>query len=810
MSTQSSVSRTPSRLFDPLAVMLLFAGLLIAASQLVATNWVRDLNLAWVLAILGGLLGAALGYSRFSAGLVGILAAMYGLFAIPWQLGLTIKMDILWRERLLEMYNTYLQTLDQLISNENVTSPLFFLTVVAVLAWGVSVYAGYSLTRYGNGWRAIVPGGLLMILIATYGVKHGTNTFLLGVFFFIALLLIARLTYLKRQLPLRENRTLLPSDLGYQVGKVIVISAVILILVSWSAPSVAEKMPSFATTWRKVIQPLSEFRIRISKAFSPVDTPYGIVNVALVNDYYGDTLSLGHGNILTDDEVMRIEAPALPIEVPRYYWRARHYETYLDGSWESGTTETITISPDGEIFPTAGYDSRWETEVRINPRIGLATLFTPLEPEWVSLPVQASIYNNLDGTTELVSLQAVPPLAPETSYFAGASLAAATITELREAGSEYPEWVTERYLQLPETITPRTSELARRIADGQDNPYDIAMAVTRYLRTNYTYREYLVEIPVEQDPVDWFLFIQREGFCNYYASAQVVLLRSLGIPARLTVGYAQGEKLYDVSGLNSSNVSPIPDSLKRDQYIVRQENAHAWPEVFFPGIGWVEFEPTAGQAPLLRLQGNIPDTRAAEEPFLDEDSPLLEDDLPILDDEFRPETDSASLDETEATRFTIPWNLVIFLGIIILAAILWRVNPFRNLAPFPVLLEKGMLRTGIKPPEFLRHWAMRESLPPVMRAYNELNRALVRLGHYPVSTSTPTERALVLASLVPTLKDPAEIVVGEYQIYTYRQRELDPVNAVRAGRVIRSVSYRQWIQGLLNRMNISKTGGSSH
>lgn len=806
MSTQSAVSRTPSRLFDSLAVMLLLAGLLTAASQLVATNWVRDLYLAWVLAILGGLLGAALGYSRFSPGLVGLLSIIYGIFAIPWQLGLTINIDLLWRERLVEMYDTYLLTLSQLVSNENVTSPLLFLTVVSVLAWGVSVYAGYSLTRYGNGWRAIVPGGVLMILIATYGVKHGTNTFLLGVFFFIALLLVARLTYLKRQLPLRDDRTVLPSDLGYQVGKAILISAVILVLVSWSAPSIGEKMPSFATTWRKVIQPLSEFRVRISKAFAPVDTPYGIVNVALVNDYYGGTLTLGHGNILTDDEVMRIEAPVLPIEVPRYYWRARHYETYQDGRWVSGTTDTLTISPDGEVLPIADYDSRFEAEVRISPKIGLATLLTPLEPEWVSLPVQASVYDNLDGTTELVSLQAVPPLAPETSYFVGASLAAATIAELQEAGSEYPEWVTERYLQLPETITPRTFELARRITDGLDNPYDIAMAVTRYLRANYTYREYLVEIPVEQDPVDWFLFTQREGFCNYYASAQVVLLRSLGIPARLTVGYAQGEKLYDVSGLDSSIESPTNESLERDQYIVRQENAHTWPEVYFPGIGWVEFEPTAGQSPLLRPQGNLPDNSTIDDPVSESSSPLLEEDLPILDDDFRPEIDSASVDETAAAHITIPWNLVILSGIAILAAIVWRVKPFRNLPPIPILLERGMLRVGIKPPEFIRNWSLRESLPPVMRAYNELNQALVRLGHHPGSTITPAERALVLSSLIPMLKDPAEIVVGEYQIYTYRQHEIDPINAVRAGRVIRSVSYREWIQGIMKRMNRSKAG----
>jgi len=77
----------------------------------------------------------------------------------------------------------------------------------------------------------------------------------------------------------------------------------------------------------------------------------------------------------------------------------------------------------------------------------------------------------------------------------------------------------------------------------------------------------------------------KQGFCNYYATAEVILLRSVGIPARLAVGYAQGDNVDD----------PL-------LYTVRQRDAHAWPEVYFPGVGWVEFEPTASQPTLVRPQ----------------------------------------------------------------------------------------------------------------------------------------------------------------------------------------------------------------
>ena len=98
--------------------------------------------------------------------------------------------------------------------------------------------------------------------------------------------------------------------------------------------------------------------------------------------------------------------------------------------------------------------------------------------------------------------------------------------------------------------------------------------------------------PAGQDPLDWFLFHSKKGFCNYYATAEVLLLRSAGIPARMVVGFAQGE--FDPP----------------NHYVVRQRDSHAWPEVYFPGIGWVEFEPTSNQAPLELPLGENPSPAA--------------------------------------------------------------------------------------------------------------------------------------------------------------------------------------------------------
>ncbi len=136
-------------------------------------------------------------------------------------------------------------------------------------------------------------------------------------------------------------------------------------------------------------------------------------------------------------------------------------------------------------------------------------------------------------------------------------------------------------------MTQRTLDLAERIARPFDNPYDIAVAVTNYLRNNIRYSDTVPAPPAGQDPVDWVLFDLKQGFCNYYATAEIVLLRAVGIPARWAVGYAQGE--FD----------PTESS-----YQVRQRDAHSWPEVYYPGVGWVEFEPTLSQPVLDRPLGD--------------------------------------------------------------------------------------------------------------------------------------------------------------------------------------------------------------
>ncbi len=168
---------------------------------------------------------------------------------------------------------------------------------------------------------------------------------------------------------------------------------------------------------------------------------------------------------------------------------------------------------------------------------------------------------------------------PEDRRYSVTGLASrATADQLREAGTAYPEWVTSRYLQLPESVTQRTRDLAGRLSEDATNPYDEAIAIQEFLRSTITYNEDIAAPPRDQDVVDYVVFDSREGYCEYYASAMAVMLRSQGIPARVVGGYY-----------------PAPWDAEAQGYLYRQKNAHLWVEAYFPGYGWIPFEPTASQ-----------------------------------------------------------------------------------------------------------------------------------------------------------------------------------------------------------------------
>jgi len=189
---------------------------------------------------------------------------------------------------------------------------------------------------------------------------------------------------------------------------------------------------------------------------------------------------------------------------------------------------------------------------------------------------------------DITALRTPYLLRPPTEYTVTSSVSRATAKELAASNAPLPDWVQERYLTLPPTLPERVRQLAAKViltwgegSWGAQTAYEKTIAIQEYLR-RLTYRQDIKAPPLDMDGVDHFLFISKAGYSQYFASAMAVMLRSVGVPARLAVGFVSDE--YDLE-----NRDP-----EKTVYVVRDSHAHGWVEVFFPEYGWVEFEPTPG------------------------------------------------------------------------------------------------------------------------------------------------------------------------------------------------------------------------
>jgi hypothetical protein len=527
-------------------------------------------------------------------------------------------------------------------------------------------------------------------------------------------------------------------------------------------------------------------------------------SVGLVQDFFGNTLPLGLGSPLSDEVILEVEAPTSLPNGYRYYWEARTYNLYKGNQWYTDLRTAHNLTADSLDLNQPGADVRPAVTSTFFPHVPISTLYTISEPLWVNRPTQAFMTINPDGLVNYESMMGKGFVHPGEQYTMRSAVDALTETDLEEAGTDYPQWVLDGYLQVPAEITPRTKELANEITAGLSNPYDIVKAITEYLRNNIEYNQSINQPPPNQERIDWFLFDYRKGFCNYYASAEVILLRSLGIPARMAVGFAQGEREIPPIQVQP----PVGGSvdITREQmfetstYVVRQKDAHAWPEVYFQGLGWVIFEPTVSQPPLFRPSGESLTSPGQNQliPGNENNQNQQEQDNP---NQQRPGDVTMDFNTGTSTNFWTFANilkliiLVFALGVLVL--VIWQVHRGFKVQPFlerisieiPVRFEKGLRKVGIHPPDFLVNWIYYLKLPALARSYLEINHALKRIGRNPSIQDTPTERTDSLIRAIPDASTPAKRLLFEYQTLIYSPHKANLEIARKAGTEIRNLSW---------------------
>ena len=318
-----------NRWWDLPAALLLFVILSSAFLRLVATQWTSNLNLTRTITYLGLIAGMALGYSRFRLRTAGFIAVVYGSFTVIWQLGMTMDPGIAWPERLQSLLGRLSTIITQLIGRKPVFDSIFFLLLMGILFWILSVHAGYSLVRHANPWRIILPTGLAMVVIHSYDPLVAPRLWYLVVYLLFALVLVARLVFLQQRGSLGASAHLSPPNLGIDIVRFTLVATLSLMLVAWTAPRASIHPYLLPKSFGRVpVAHCKEPHDLFDKAFASLRSTVGVVN-----NSYGANISLGRGSVLSEDVVFHVRGPDLrPVGV-RYYWRARVYNSFLNGQW---------------------------------------------------------------------------------------------------------------------------------------------------------------------------------------------------------------------------------------------------------------------------------------------------------------------------------------------------------------------------------------------------------------------------------------------------------------------------------------------
>jgi transglutaminase-like putative cysteine protease len=807
MTTQD-INKEKIRWMDWLSSILLILILQIAVARLVATQWTKNLSLVQLIALFGTILGLALGKSIFRRGWVVFFAFSYGIILIPWQLGLMLDVETTWLDRLQILQGRLSAVLDELLTRKPVTDNILFILLMAILFWSLAVYTSVVLVRQANPWKVIIPGGITVFVIHSFDPLLVSRSWYLAFYLFFALLLVVRLEFIKNAAIWRQRRTHTPPDIGFDFTRIALVLSLVLVLFSWNVPIVAETFKPAVEIWQTASRPWLKTKDRLSFMFASLRA-----SVGLVQNFYGSSLPLGLGSPLSDRVILEVEGPTNPPNGNNFYWEARTYDTYESNQWVSTIQTRQNLTKDSVDLNQPGADIRPIITFTFFPHEAISNLFTVPEPLWVNIPSQAYLMANPDGSVNYSTLMSQDFLHPGDQYLVRSALESETVSDLRTAGTSYPQWVLNDYLQLPASITSRTKQLAEQIASGYTDPYDIATAVTDYLRNNIEYNQSISQPPPNQERIDWFLFDYKQGFCNYYASAEVILLRSLGIPARMAVGFAQGQR--EIPPIQNLPPGQSPDASNQiisevSTYVVRQKDAHAWPEVYFPGTGWVIFEPTASQPAIFHPTGETAANQNENQANQDANSPQNQSGVDSTNPRDRAGLESSPTSGQLANFWTfgnIVRLILLVIALAILVFITWQIRKGFRVKPFverisiqvPEKIEKSLRRLGITPPSFLLSWIYTMKLPGISRSYLEINHALNRVGQKPEIQDTPIERAASLSSAIPAASIPTEKLLAEYQSSIYSLHPADADVAKTAAHEIRNLSWLAWLRRILSR-----------
>ena len=454
-----------------------------------------------------------------------------------------------------------------------------FLLVLGIICWAAGHFAGYTAFAHRRPVGAVLlPGS---ILLANVVLTIRDQYPLLVVFSLAGLLFLVRFHVADEQRAWMRHRI---GDVGDAVGLSLragltfvglaVVGALLLTQSASSAP--------LANAWPGLNQKFTEIAQQFVRYF-----PAGGPGTRITGTQFSDSVTVTGQWTADGTPILTIQTPA---GSPRTKWRAVAYDRLIGNTWSWSQTAEVSIgATDGLLAGTR--DAPLDTVAYLAADYQVSGLAAG------SIVVSPGLPTKLDGTARVTLVQGggetafgrilpagsggyrLEALLPDLSTPTDPK--ALTANRLRAAGTDYPSNLVATYTSIePGTVGPETRALLSEIlgAAKPTSPYDTARAIESYLRDprRFTYSTNVSDVDCGgRGVVDCFVS-SRKGYCEHFASTMVMMLRAEGIPARFVEGFLPGVR--DASGRET----------------ILRSGAHAWVEAWFPGAGWIDFDPTGG------------------------------------------------------------------------------------------------------------------------------------------------------------------------------------------------------------------------
>jgi transglutaminase-like putative cysteine protease len=490
--------------------------------------------------------------------------------------------------------------LETILRGETVYDPLALALVWGLVIWGAGAWAVWVVRRWSRPIIAGVPA--IFVLGSSLAFVGGRSNWILPI-----LAAILALTILIEQ----DLRELYWAHIGARVPDLIrrnvTLSALLitagLVTAAYVTPSITvEDIRDFFNRDTEVGEGDRQVAVGVPSEEGDEGGPAAASSdETRLNNFRNGGLPtqhlIGSGPELSEQVVMLVRAQELQPELlalqtggqrPDYYWRNMTFDTYSGRGWITGPIQSQTFAAGDLAITTSSRNQRlFRQQVSmVEDRQGLLYHAGSLVTADHDFRVAYRLFSNPDAGADQFAAEIGAAV-----YQAESLLPIYSEDDLRQTGQIYPEEIARRYLGLPVSVPDRVMQLALDLTATEPTAYDRALAIEAYLRT-FPYTLDLPQPPVGDtvEIADYFLFTLRRGYCDYYATTMAVLARAAGLPARVVFGYIGGT--YDA---------------ENDVYVVTEDQAHSWVEIYFPGYGWIEFEPTAGRPAIERRSERLPE-----------------------------------------------------------------------------------------------------------------------------------------------------------------------------------------------------------